>query len=294
MALVVTRLTGGNAILAGSPWRMFGEDRPGDPAVLQMLGQTIQAWGDYGLPAAPASRESVGYPAVFADGDVLTTIVNGVACNATIHAQPATVAGAAPPFSGVAANHKLLLFINGDVAPRTVQFLGTEAAPADFINAINAALNPDVVAAGGAGVLTLTTARKGSSASIVVSSLSDGDVLASLGLAGEADVVHASPGPNNVANVGAVTSAELAAIVQPVVAGVAVVTAPDAATVHVETVKRGTAATLELAAGWLGAPAGAVTGDDAVFAPLSALPLRVGPRRAACNRLRVGGGRAGF
>lgn len=166
--------------------------------------------------AGPGSVTGTGvFPVRLAPGQTLVVSVSGGGgLVATFRATPAVLLGVAATFLAVTAGHRLRLSVGG--VARDVTFDGTEATEAAFLAAINSQV-PGVYAEDDSGMARIATDQRGSGAAIAVLAGTDADVLASLGLAVAAGT---NAGPNNVADIEAVTVAEFEAIVEAAVAGV--------------------------------------------------------------------------
>ena len=144
-----------------------------------------------------------GGPWALANGDTFAGKVNGGgAVVVTVSAFAAAKTGAAATYAAVTAGHTLNVVIGGVTYP--VTFAGTENTQALFLSAINAAIQ-GAAAFNAAGQVKLQTDIEGSAATGSIAA-SDADVLASLGLTVGA---FTALGVSNVANIDAVTPAEL-------------------------------------------------------------------------------------
>lgn len=168
----------------------------------------------------PTSGEVVGtqtFPLRLTPGGTLVVAVDaGANQTATFNATRATITGAAATYAAVTASHKLNVTVNG--VARSITFAGTENTQSLYLAAINDQL-PGASAVNASGQVKLQTDRYGSGATIAVIA-SDADVLASLGLSVASGT---NAGPNNVADVDAVTLVEFEAVVESAVSGSAVV-----------------------------------------------------------------------
>lgn len=155
------------------------------------------------------------FPARLAPGQTLVVSVSGGGdLTATFRATPAEVLGAGATYAAVTAGYRLRLLLGG--VARDVAFGGAENTQAAFLAAINAAV-PGLFARDDGGEVELVTDQRGSSAALSVLGTTDADVLASLGLSVGAGT---NAGPNNVADIEAVTLLEYSSIVETAVAGV--------------------------------------------------------------------------
>jgi hypothetical protein len=166
--------------------------------------------------ATPAAGQATGSGAapfrLKAGGTIIVSIDGAADETVTFRATRAIVTGVGATYAAVTAGHQLVLLVNG--VQRAVAFAGTEATQQAFMDAINAAI-PGIAAVNSAGQLRLETDRMGSSAALAVDAATAADVLASLGLTAGAGP---NAGPNDVADIDAVTAEEYAAVVGAVIA----------------------------------------------------------------------------
>ncbi len=159
--------------------------------------------------AGKLTSSPTAFPAAMVAGDDFDGKVDqqAVADTVTIAATPATLTGAAATYAAVVAGHQLVLQIDGVSGTQAITFAGTENSQALFHAKINQQLVGGYVENDGGQTKLVTNVTGSAAGGAIVSG--DADVLASLGLAA-APLVNA--GPNNVANAGAVTAAELKAL----------------------------------------------------------------------------------
>jgi phage tail sheath protein FI len=167
--------------------------------------RTLQA-GD--AASAGSLTSGAAFPVALVPGDTFTGKVDGGgAVTITIAATRAMYDGTIATYAAVTASHVLVVTING--TDQTITFAGTENTQALFLTTLNGQLQ-GAAAINVGGQIRLQTDKRGSGASGVISNTSDADVLASLGFTASASFTNA--GPNNVADVGAVTAAEFAGL----------------------------------------------------------------------------------
>jgi hypothetical protein len=140
-------------------------------------------------------------------GQQLSVESNGAAPASTtaIAAAAAQVTGAAGTYPTLFAGGEALSIALDGAAPVTVTFLAADQLLADVIARINATMGA-TIASNSAGQLRLTGVREGTGGSIVIANVS-GTPLATLGL-----TAGTTAGTGNVADLSAVTAAELATI----------------------------------------------------------------------------------
>lgn len=187
---------------------------PADASTKTSVAASVSAPDRAGAASSGRATGTATFPVALTGGDTLVVTINGGSpATATFLATAAIVTGSGATYAAVTASHKLVVVING--VRREVSFLGSEAAQVDFHDRINAGL-PGLSAYNSGGQTRLATDRRGSSASLSVHADTDADVLASLGLSVGAGT---NAGPNDVANIDAVTAAEFETVVEADVAG---------------------------------------------------------------------------
>jgi phage tail sheath gpL-like len=196
-------------------WKSYGTR--GNDAILwknddyKPNGMTISLGGDVG-----GSITSAAGPWALSAGDTLVVAFNaGGNQTFTIAATAAIVTGAGATYNAVTAGHTLTLTILG--TQYVVTFAGTENTQALYHAVIQAVVNGVAIVTNAGGQTRITTARKGSSAVASVAA-GDADVLTSLGLSVGA---FTNAGPNNVADLAAVTAAEWVTIMAAITNGTA-------------------------------------------------------------------------
>ncbi|HOA00800.1 MAG TPA: hypothetical protein PKI27_00680 [Dermatophilaceae bacterium] len=155
------------------------------------------------------TSNAASFPVALVPGDTFIGKVDNqaIADTLTIEATPASITGAAATYAAVLPGDILVVQINGIPGNQTIIFTGLEATQAAFLNTINGQLTGGAALDNG-GQVEIRTDRKGSSAGGAIVAGTPA-VLVSLGLAPAALV---NPGPNNVADVYAVTAAEFAGL----------------------------------------------------------------------------------
>ncbi len=175
-----------------------------------------------GAPTAGAIKSNAGtFPLEGAvDGDTLSAAVDGGGIvTATIEATPATKTGAAATYAAVAASSTLSVTIDGVPGVQIIVFDGTEASQAAWHAQINGQLRGGRVVNAG-GQTEFITDRSGSSAAGAINVTgSSAGVLTSLGMTTGA---FANAGPNNVADLDAITAAEMDTILEAALVGASV------------------------------------------------------------------------
>lgn len=162
-----------------------------------------------GGPTSGSLTSGAAFPAVLSPGDTFGGKVDGGGTlTATIQATRATVTGTGATYAAVTNGDALNVIINGIPGTQSIIFDGTESTQALFLATINAQI-VGAAAANSGGQTRLSTDQRGSGAGGQVVS-GAAAVLASLGLTAATNFTNA--GPNNVADVLAVTSAELASL----------------------------------------------------------------------------------
>jgi len=155
-------------------------------------------------PALPACDEGFPEPYNLADGDVLTYVVNaGAPIGATFNAGPAVQdAGAAEPYN--VDTLTLILRVGPASEPtQTANLVGVAATAAQVAAQINAQIT-GVQAIDNAGTLQILTDAEGTAARLEVVG---GTALAALTMIANTDL-----GSGNVADIDAVTAAEVVAV----------------------------------------------------------------------------------
>lgn len=153
-------------------------------------------------PAVLVSGNQEPFP-VDTPGETLGLIVDGGATQLlAFDATSAVLVGAAPTLPP--PNADLVIGVNGAMT-QAVTFTGLENTLTAVIDAINLQTNGLTADDDGGGNLRITSDRAGSSSSVDIDALSDAGVLTALGLSVGSTP---SPGPNDVANINAVTLAE--------------------------------------------------------------------------------------
>lgn len=164
---------------------------------------------DVELAAESATVQSVNAePFVLSPGDTLLTRVDGAAAQTTtVDAGPAvTTGGVAEPFA-ITPAWQLDLDINGG-GTQSFIFDGTETTAENVSDLINLTATGFTAADDGAGAVEFTTTKQGTGATIEVLASSTAGLLAALGLVAGTDT-----GTGDVADIEAVTAAELVTVV---------------------------------------------------------------------------------
>lgn len=173
------------------------------------------------VAAAAQITGTITGPFALTTGDTLVIDRDAAGtATATFTAVPAVQASTtAGPYT-LANNQTILLKINGGLQQTitfiTSQFVSIAAATEDeVVSAINGAITSAIAANPGGAGFTITSLRAGSSASVEITG---GSAAAALGLA-----ISVADGTGNVADLSAVTAAEIKTIVEAAVSGVTVV-----------------------------------------------------------------------
>lgn len=208
------------AVLTGSNTETF-DLSAGGSLVLAANGLASQSVDFTSTAATVLSANTQTYN--LAPGDTLAMRVDGGAIQtATFDAGPAvTTGGATEPFS-ITNGWKLDLQINGG-ATQSFTFDGSETTADDVADLINATAIGFSAADDGSGAVELTTDRLGTSAEIEILNTSTGSLLTELGLSAGSDT-----GTGDVADIDAVTAAEIVTVVNADTTGITA-TAPSGA-----------------------------------------------------------------
>ena len=174
-------------------------------------------------------------------GDTLLTRVDGAAAVAsTFDAAPAvTTGGATEPFT-ITNGWQLDLQINGG-ATQSFVFTGAETTAQDVADLINATAS-GFSAADAAGAVELTTERQGTSAEIEILGSSTAGLLTELGLVAGSDL-----GTGDVADISAVTAAEIVTVVNADTTGITA--APESGRVRLTSDTLGTSSRIQVVGG---------------------------------------------
>lgn len=160
--------------------------------------------------ASSGSITGTGGPWVLAAGDTFTGAVDGGGgATKTVTATPATKTGSSATYGAGAGGDSVTITITGVLggAAQVIDLSGAAATQASYLNEINSQLVGGY-ADDAAGEIVIVTDQKGSGAAASITAFG-GAAAAKTGLSAGA---FTNAGPNNVANVAAVTAAELAAI----------------------------------------------------------------------------------
>lgn len=174
---------------------------------------------------------SVSGPWVLTNGDTIAVKVDGAgALTATFNATAASFTLTGGTYAGGGVGDVMTLTIDGVPGTQTIDLTAVGAAQADYVNAINSALIGAKAAASG-GDIIITTDTIGSDAGGEILTLGGAlNVRLHTGALG----AFTNPGPNNVADIRAVTPAEAAAVIEAAVAGTTTTAGADSITIRVD------------------------------------------------------------
>ncbi len=194
----------------------------------------------YAVAPVAASATGAAGPYALGDGATITATVNGGSpATATFHAQPASITGSSATYATLGGSPVLHIKVNG--SPITITFTGSESDQASYLSTLTGQLTAAATAVNSGGQVQIHTTTRGSISSLEITA-GDSPLLAALGLAVAAGPNNA--GPNNVANIDAVTLAELTPILSPFVAAGATITVDGSHRPVVQTTTTGASSSL--------------------------------------------------